>query len=983
MKKKVIYVAPHLSTGGLPQYLCKKIELIREDYDIYLIEYENVTGGVLVVQRNKIAQLVDPSKFYTLGQDKSSIVEIINSIDPDIIHMEEMPEYFMDDEIANKIYTENRRYKIFETSHDSSFDHNNKRFFPDKMLLVSNYQVDLLKPIGVPCEVVEYPIEYKDRPERSKALAELGLDPDYKHVINVGLFTPRKNQAEVFEYAKKMTDYKIKFHFIGNHADNFKYYWEPLLKNVPPNCVIWGERSDTHKFYEAADLFLFTSRGFASDKETSPLVIKEAIGYRIPSLIYNLDVYQNMYNKYDNIQYLSESGNNIDIILKALGIENKNYLDYEPIVAQNLEKINLDNQVLPVRLDFNDDDNKISFIYEGRVDEDFDVSIKDIDSKACIYSALLPASDSGFIWWCIPLPKHVIDFKNNPNFGGFIIEFRNKSGNLLISKEIRIKNIPINKPVMDITNSEPIFMNYEEFFTDRVYDILEIKNPKTVLDIGASLGLWTKYILHNGAEKVYCFEPNKRAISHLRKTLENDKNITIIEKAVYKERGELQFYIDDSNSITSSLYSIDGHHPSYNVTAITLEDAINLTGEQKIDLIKIDIEGAEFDIIKNTPNEVFNRVNSFIIEYHDFLFMEGDAKVFGLERRLKDLGYNVIKPNIPNTRYIFATKNSLKNLESLSISNPVKIPVKVDYDSQENKITFSYIGRVNEEILVSIKDIDSKACIYSLPLFPSDPGVSVWCIPLPKNVIDFKNHPLFGGFLIQFRNSSKEIIESIKIRIKEIPIEKPVMDISDSEPIFNNYEEFFVKKIYDDFNISDKKIVLDIGANVGLWSKYIIYKGSSKVYCFEPNRKALEHLNKTFKAENNVTIFNLGIYKEKSKIPFYIDESNSLVSSVLSDSNNQPSYEIECITLKDALEMTGETKIDLVKMDIEGAEFEVIDNLDSYISSKIDSFLIEYHDFYFADGDFKISSMEKKLVDLGYQIQRSKNPDSRFIFASR
>ena len=436
MKKKIIYIAPHLSTGGLPQYLCKKIEILKDSYEIYLIEYDDVTGGVLVVQRNKISKLIKKSNFYTLGSNKEAVVDIINSIDPDIIHLEEMPEYFMDHDIAEKIYTKDRRYKIFETSHDSSFNYSNKRFFPDKFLVVSNYQVSMLKPLGVPCVVVEYPIEYKDRPEREKALAELGLDPSYKHVINVGLFTPRKNQAEIFEYAKKMTDYKIKFHFIGNQADNFKYYWEPLLKDVPPNCVVWGERSDTNKFYEAADLFLFTSRGFSSDKETSPLVIKEAIGYKIPSLIYNLDVYQNMYKKYGNIQYLSENSNNIKTILDVLGIEDKGYIDYEPIISPVT-----DGSKIPFMVDFDGEENKISFVYKDQINSDVYACIKDIDSRACIYSLTLPPADTGFTWWCIPLPKHVIDFKNNPTFGGFKIEFRDKSQNLLGSNEIRIKNI--------------------------------------------------------------------------------------------------------------------------------------------------------------------------------------------------------------------------------------------------------------------------------------------------------------------------------------------------------------------------------------------------------------------------------------------------------------------------------------------------------------------------------------------------------------
>ena len=75
--QKLLYVAPHLSTGGLPQYLTKKIELLKNDFDIYLVEWVDCTGGVLVVTRNKITSLVAPEKFYTLNDNKQQLIEII------------------------------------------------------------------------------------------------------------------------------------------------------------------------------------------------------------------------------------------------------------------------------------------------------------------------------------------------------------------------------------------------------------------------------------------------------------------------------------------------------------------------------------------------------------------------------------------------------------------------------------------------------------------------------------------------------------------------------------------------------------------------------------------------------------------------------------------------------------------------------------------------------------------------------------------
>jgi len=330
--KKLLYVAPHLSTGGLPQYLTKKIELLKDEFEIYLVEWADVTGGRLIVTRNKILKLVNPDKFFTLGENKMELIDIINRIQPDIVHTEEIPEFYMDFEVASALYNPKRKYILIETSHDSSFDTTQKKFFPDKFMFVSNWQIEQYKDIDIPSVLVEYPIEYIERPDREEALRNLQLDPAKKHVLHVGLYTSRKNQKEFFEYAKQFPEYE--FHSLGNRADNFKWYWEPLEKDTPPNLTWWNERTDVDKFYQAMDLFLFTSRGSVNDKETMPLVIREAISNQIPTLIYNLEVYQNYFDKFDTVNYLDFSSfeNNCELIKEILETKEEINPEQEAIV---------------------------------------------------------------------------------------------------------------------------------------------------------------------------------------------------------------------------------------------------------------------------------------------------------------------------------------------------------------------------------------------------------------------------------------------------------------------------------------------------------------------------------------------------------------------------------------------------------------------------------------------------------------------------
>jgi glycosyltransferase involved in cell wall biosynthesis len=313
---KILFIAPHLSTGGLPQYLYKKIEVLKNDANILVVEYDDIGGTAFVVQKDRIKSLVPVHSLYG---DKTELLSIISNFEPDVIHFEEIPEYFMDFELATEIYKPDAPYKIIETTHDSSYDVRNKIFKPDEFLFVSHYSIEQFSPLDTPSKLAEYPVIYKNRPDRNTALGKLNLDPNKFHILNVGLFTPRKNQAEIIDYAKQLLDYNVEFHFVGNQAGNFHNYWGPLMDTLPDNCRIWGERSDTDNFYSAMDLFLFTSKGTVRDKETNPLSLKEALSWDMDILLYNLPVYLNKYDYVPNMVYLQHDfESNLNVIVNKI-----------------------------------------------------------------------------------------------------------------------------------------------------------------------------------------------------------------------------------------------------------------------------------------------------------------------------------------------------------------------------------------------------------------------------------------------------------------------------------------------------------------------------------------------------------------------------------------------------------------------------------------------------------------------------------------
>jgi hypothetical protein len=110
--KRLLIITPHLSTGGAPQVTANKISLIKDDFEIKVVEHSFVAWS-FVVQRNRIRTLIGDENFYSLGENKKQELEkIINEFQPQVISMEEFPEMFLDKETSEYLYSSDRNYKI-------------------------------------------------------------------------------------------------------------------------------------------------------------------------------------------------------------------------------------------------------------------------------------------------------------------------------------------------------------------------------------------------------------------------------------------------------------------------------------------------------------------------------------------------------------------------------------------------------------------------------------------------------------------------------------------------------------------------------------------------------------------------------------------------------------------------------------------------------------------------------------------------------
>jgi autotransporter strand-loop-strand O-heptosyltransferase len=309
--KKYLFIAGHLSTGGGPKYLEWLIKKIKNEGNIIKVIEWNLYSPNFIVQRNEIIDTIGKDNFISVGsyyEDDSTfydkeknIKNYINDFAPDYIHLNDLPEEFaikpMSKDFLEFLYKKDRSYKILETCHTSQFDFNKKIYMPDAFWFCSEYHLKLSENINVPKKIVEMDLPLNIRPNRDDTLKELGLDPSYYHVLQVGLFHKNKNQKFTFDVAKNFLDDKILFHFVGNMC----YIDECDIDRNQKNCMIWGERDDVQKFMSCMDLFVMPSL-----QELNPISIKEALSWNMKCFISDLDVYRDKYKDNNNISFIKE-----------------------------------------------------------------------------------------------------------------------------------------------------------------------------------------------------------------------------------------------------------------------------------------------------------------------------------------------------------------------------------------------------------------------------------------------------------------------------------------------------------------------------------------------------------------------------------------------------------------------------------------------------------------------------------------------------
>lgn len=189
-------------------------------------------------------------------------------------------------------------------------------------------------------------------------------------------------------------------------------------------------------------------------------------------------------------------------------------------------------------------------------------------------------------------------------------------------------------------------------------------------------------------------------------------------------------------------------------------------------------------------------------------------------------------------------------------------------------------------------------------------------------------------------------------------------------------DEIFNKGIYN-IKLNKKPSIIDTGAHVGLATLYFKSKyPDAHIIAFEPNPNIFPILeeNMSYNGINNVELYNIALGKKEEVRTFYIDDTGNdwfSTSGFIKNSWKHIQSTVDIKVKVDKLSKYIRGSVDLLKMDIEGAEGEVLEELDHAKKLKdIRNIIIEFHPV----DNKKPNSILKILKSNGFDVVLRKDP---------
>jgi len=189
-----------------------------------------------------------------------------------------------------------------------------------------------------------------------------------------------------------------------------------------------------------------------------------------------------------------------------------------------------------------------------------------------------------------------------------------------------------------------------------------IKRDMVVFDIGANLGYYTLIFagLTGEGGKVYSFEPEPENYKLLLKNIMANRynNVIPIQKAVSDKEGKIKFFISEEDKGNHSIYNFGNGGKATKVETTTLDKFTR--GKIKPNVIKLDVEGAEFLAVQGMDNLIRNNKDiTMICEFWPYALRKCDTSPKEFIKKLENYGFEIKFINEIKRRIEPVNRNSL------------------------------------------------------------------------------------------------------------------------------------------------------------------------------------------------------------------------------------------------------------------------------------------------------------------------------------
>lgn len=176
-----------------------------------------------------------------------------------------------------------------------------------------------------------------------------------------------------------------------------------------------------------------------------------------------------------------------------------------------------------------------------------------------------------------------------------------------------------------------------------------------VFDFGANGGAFSHAVIERFGCGVFAAEP----VPSLFKTIAPHPNLALMPVAISGRNGAATLNMFDVRC-ASICGGIKGHEEAnqIEVETVTLAEFTRRTGVDHVDLLKVDIEGAEIEMFGSASDDELTNIGQITVEFHDFMYPELRGPVESIKTRLALLGFWIVPFSLTNGDVLFINRRS-------------------------------------------------------------------------------------------------------------------------------------------------------------------------------------------------------------------------------------------------------------------------------------------------------------------------------------